>query len=84
MKEGSGANSRSAGRVPSHQPLELAAPNITPQAAFNDEQPPNRGDGRKEAKLAIGMQVGRRIDLRARAHHPQHLHLPKRQAQSQD
>ncbi|MEG4641259.1 hypothetical protein [Microcoleus sp. Aus8_D4] len=37
------------------------APNIT--ATFNDEQPPNRGDGR-HPKLAIGMQVGHRSDLR--------------------
>jgi hypothetical protein len=72
--EGSGPDSGSAGRVPSHQPPELKqapnitpqAPNITPQApnitAFNDEErPPNRGDGRKSV-LAIGMQVGRKRD----------------------
>ncbi|MEG4323648.1 MULTISPECIES: hypothetical protein [unclassified Microcoleus] len=66
LLEESGAGSGSARGVLSHQPPELTpniappAPNIT--ATFNDEQPPNRGDGR-HPKLAIGMQVCHRSDL---------------------
>ena len=69
LLEESGPDSGDTGRVLSHQPPELVsdttpqAPNVTPQAIFNDEQPPNRGDGRK-SELAIGMQVGRRSDRR--------------------
>ncbi|MCY7382519.1 MAG: hypothetical protein LH628_08065 [Microcoleus sp. CAN_BIN18] len=78
LLEESRPDSGDTGRVLSHQPPELVSDAIldylreighktpvTPQATFNDEQPPNRGDGRKSGKLAIGMQVGSRIDLRA-------------------
>jgi hypothetical protein len=51
-------NSGDSGRVISHQPAQLVAP----QAYENEQRPPGRDDGRGDLELAVGMLVGRRRD----------------------